>query len=1419
MGKAKLTRSTTLAGNILKNVGINIVVFLIFTGLAQLFNFEPGPLTDILRLVFWILPAHFICLVLNHNQSEKIAGRSYEIFVGKPAQKPPTVQRLASELVKILYKLLLIAVYSIMALFFYVLPFGQVIVQVLFGFLAAFIVFEYGWVNKDYFEKRLLYFFGFALPISIFCFFFPIARYGGLAVLFPFYIVMANRSRPLESPHPIKIFYLANYLATFFVVCSTRGIKAATASQVKLYEIEGMQLPLLITIFLSLVSAGGVTSNSRSILVGGQPTLVMAGHVHYVRSTPQMWPDIMKKTKEAGLNAIDTYVFWNQHEQVRGTFDFAGNKDLRRFIKEAQNAGLYVILRVGPYVCAEFNFGGFPEWLKEIPGIALRTNNEPFKAEMERFVKYIYKYISDLEYSNGGPIIMMQMENEYQSVEAEYKDDGKAYINWAANLALSLTSNVQWFMSKQDDVPQVLNTCNGWYCDSWVQSRPLKSQMLGITELWAGWYKSWGEASPNRPAEDLAFSIARFIARGGKFIFTLGTYVGYYMWHGGTNFGRSAGTPLITTSYDYDAPLNEYGLPNEPKYSHSKALHAAINSVADTILANSPVELPGSSTTGVTVFGTGSGAVAFLSNLDTATQQSITYNGKSFPVPKWSVSIVKGTNEIFNTAKVTASANPASFNSIAYVSSAKTIPETKGIWDTSSAITFGTPREQFSTTHDKSDYLWYTTKVVIPKTSQVISVAIQSITDVYSIYLDDEVVAFDIQSDGKPQLKSINNNRFGIQDTTRTLKIVSTAFGIISTPKSNPEKYTGGITGSVKLNGVDIINNGWTMQVGLEGESKSIANSNFTSPPITSLKVPGWAWYQSSLPPINGKAAAYVLDLGSMSRGQVFINGINLGRYWNIVGTGNSSTSCDYAGIWTPDKCRANIGKPSQRYYHVPKEYLKSNDYNSLVLWEESGGDLSKVSLSTVGPLADGDIGTEFYCGLLRKATIDNGQIKVSEIMGFALRLFSKEVCNLKKYKEILWVFSGTRKSMSQEMKISSTWGHVFDASESIVDFTLQDINSVLCEYFSLENENITKDLKKKMENLIGHPKILYWFILSTNDYTFESVNALREKWDEIEKMAISEYYSQIEATIDSFGIDAIANIAASQTSKLLKGKVFEFLVALEIISPSDSTLWGYFRTEMRLFPILDWKPKIEIVGEIKNALDRNCIYVMIDPDHKNTKVDIIFYATLRETEKIDLHEPEKIVRVVCQATIQVKNSTQKARFSYDAMLKLETASKEISDYRFFISPKSKVEIKDKNYRESNCFWYDTNSFEELRFPLELCNPSNVETSLTALLEYAKTNNSDVAQNLKVFTDDSKKRKRAFESIDELYEALKIERNRDDDEIAIIKEAFVKEKIKLQDLMETGDLAITDGVLQKIGINQFGLRNSILAIIKSNQNS
>ncbi|KAJ0974173.1 hypothetical protein J5N97_016138 [Dioscorea zingiberensis] len=266
----------------------------------------------------------------------------------------------------------------------------------------------------------------------------------------------------------------------------------------------------------------GVTYDRKAIVINGHKRILISGSIHYARSTPEMWEGLVQKAKDGGLDVIQTYVFWNGHEPSPGNYNFEGRYDLVRFVKTVQKAGLYVHLRIGPYACAEWNFGGFPVWLKYVPGISFRTDNEPFK-----------------------------IENEYGPESKALGPAGYAYMTWAAKMAVGLGTGVPWVMCKEDDAPDpVINTCNGFYCDAFTPNKPYKPTMW--TEAWSGWFTEFGGSVHQRPVEDLAFAVARFIQKGGSFI-------NYYMYHGGTNFGRTAGGPFITTSYDYDAPIDEYG--------------------------------------------------------------------------------------------------------------------------------------------------------------------------------------------------------------------------------------------------------------------------------------------------------------------------------------------------------------------------------------------------------------------------------------------------------------------------------------------------------------------------------------------------------------------------------------------------------------------------------------------------------------------------------------------------------------------------------------------------------------------------------------------------------------------------------------------------------------------------------------------
>ncbi|KAF6139325.1 hypothetical protein GIB67_021535 [Kingdonia uniflora] len=269
----------------------------------------------------------------------------------------------------------------------------------------------------------------------------------------------------------------------------------------------------------------------------------------------QMWPDLIQKAKDGGLDTIETCVFWNAHEPHRREYDFSGNLDIIRFLKTIKSAGMYAVLRIGPYVCAKWNYGGFPMWLHNMLGIKLRTDNEIYKNEMQNFTtkKVDMARQEKLFASLGGPIILAQIENEYGNFISAYGGAGKSYINWCASMAQSLDIGV----------PLILAT-----------GCPNSLKMW--TENWTGWFKHWGGRDPHRTAEDLAFAVARFFQFGG-------TFQNYYMYHGGTNFGRTAGGSYIFTSYDYDAPLDEYGNLNQPKWGHLKQLQNHLKSMEKTL--------------------------------------------------------------------------------------------------------------------------------------------------------------------------------------------------------------------------------------------------------------------------------------------------------------------------------------------------------------------------------------------------------------------------------------------------------------------------------------------------------------------------------------------------------------------------------------------------------------------------------------------------------------------------------------------------------------------------------------------------------------------------------------------------------------------------------------------------------------------
>jgi len=712
---------------------------------------------------------------------------------------------------------------------------------------------------------------------------------------------------------------------------------------------------LLILVFLTLACSSvraTVSYDDKAFIINGQRKILISGSIHYPRSTPQMWPDLIQKAKDGGLDVIQTYVFWNGHEPSPGKYNFEGRFDLVKFIKLVQQAGLYVHLRIGPYVCAEWNFGGFPVWLKYVPGIEFRTDNKPFKVAMQGFVQKIVNIMKSekLFEPQGGPIIMSQIENEYGPVEWEIGAPGKAYTAWAANMAEGLNTGVPWIMCKQEDVPaNIIDSCNGFYCEGFRPKNPNKPKMW--TEIWTGWYTQYGGPVPHRPVEDLAFSVARFVQNNGSFF-------NYYMYHGGTNFGRTAAGLFVATSYDYDAPLDEYGLPSEPKWGHLRNLHKAIKQCEPALVSSYPtVTWPGKNQE-VHVFRSRSGAcAAFLSNYDPTYSTKLMFQNHPYDLPAWSISILPDCKtEVYNTAKVNIPSSKAKMTPISNGLSWQSYNEETPSADDSDALVRDGLLEQLYVTRDSSDYLWYMTYVNIAsnegflKSGQWPLLSIMSAGHALHVFINGKLSGTTYGSLDNPKLTFSDyvNLRAGVNK----ISLLSVAVGLANVGV-HYEKWNTGVQGPVSLKGLnegtrDLTKQKWSYKVGLKGESLSLhtvtgsSSVEWIQGSQLAQKQP-LTWYKATFNAPEGNDPL-ALDMISMGKGEIWINGEGIGRHWpGYIAKGNCG-ACNYAGIFKETKCQSDCGQPSQRWYHVPRSWLKPTG-NLLVVFEEWGGDPTKISL------------------------------------------------------------------------------------------------------------------------------------------------------------------------------------------------------------------------------------------------------------------------------------------------------------------------------------------------------------------------------------------------------------------------------------------------------------------------------------------
>ena len=306
-----------------------------------------------------------------------------------------------------------------------------------------------------------------------------------------------------------------------------------------------------------------LTYDANGFYLDGKPFQIISGTIHYFRVVPEYWEDRLRKLKECGMNAVETYTCWNLHERKEGVFDFSGGLDLARYLETAKQLGLFVILRPGPYICAEWDMGGLPSWLLSIPGMKLRCYHEGFLEKVRNYFKELFTQIRPYLSENGGPVIAVQVENEYGSFgnDHRYMEAVRDIILENDVKSLLFTSDGPgYFMLNGGELKDTLATVNFGSNpkDNFALLKRFRpDQPVMCMEYWNGWFDHWYEEHHTRASGDTADVMEEMLTMGGS--------VNMYMFHGGTNFALwnganyENGLQPTVTSYDYNCPLSECG--------------------------------------------------------------------------------------------------------------------------------------------------------------------------------------------------------------------------------------------------------------------------------------------------------------------------------------------------------------------------------------------------------------------------------------------------------------------------------------------------------------------------------------------------------------------------------------------------------------------------------------------------------------------------------------------------------------------------------------------------------------------------------------------------------------------------------------------------------------------------------------------
>ncbi len=564
-----------------------------------------------------------------------------------------------------------------------------------------------------------------------------------------------------------------------------------------------MRIKPLLAILISLTFHQGwaegkshtFSLGTSEFLLDGKPFQIISGEMHPARIPVQYWRHRIKMAKAMGCNTIAAYVFWNYLEPEPGGFDFqTENHNIAQFIRTAHEEGMWVLLRPGPYVCAEWDFGGLPSYLLRIPDIKVRCMDPLYTEAVERYVKNLALQINDLQVTKGGPILMVQVENEYGS----YGND-RDYMQWMKNLWLQNGIEVPFFtadgaapfMLEAGSLPDAaIGLDPGANAGNFAEARKVNPSVPSFcSELYPGWLTHWGEKW-QRPDTTALLNDVKWLMDNKKSF-------NFYVIHGGTNFGFWAGANAFSpiqyqpdvTSYDYDAPINEMGQAT-PKYYALRNLLArylpAKQKLPSVPAPNPVIEIP-----------------------------EITFTQTA---PVWN-----------NLPEAVQSAQPK-------------------------------PMEMFG---QKSGFILYRTRLIGHKSGKL------KITDLH----DYAVVFVDGKYIGKLD-RSLNENTIDLPQVSGKdpqLDILVEGMGRINFAEYIIDRK--GITDRVSLNGMTLMN--WQV-FNLPLEDDYLDKLQFSE---TEAVIPGTFFKATFELSLTGDT---YLDMSQWKKGVVWVNGHNLGRYWEI---------------------------------------------------------------------------------------------------------------------------------------------------------------------------------------------------------------------------------------------------------------------------------------------------------------------------------------------------------------------------------------------------------------------------------------------------------------------------------------------------------------------------------------------------------